>query len=132
VLIRQGYVAHRLNREPARLRTPTISPQGTECYNDLVRRFALAVLVALLTLSASGVTRLVVPEPCGSNEPARNDNACPPTCVTCGCCALAAEPVILTLSSSADVRVTDVVVPLPQLPTTDPRDILHVPKPRLA
>ena len=39
---------------------------------------------------------------------------------------------MLTVASSADVPVADVVVALPQLPQADPRDILHVPKPRTA
>ena len=97
-----------------------------------VRRFSLAVIVVLLSISASGLSSLVVPEPCGSNEAVRTDNACPPTCVTCGCCAQAAEPAMLTVTRSADVPVAEVVVPLPQLPQTDPRDILHVPKSRIA
>lgn len=97
-----------------------------------VRRLALAVIVAMLTISASGVSSLVMPEPCTANEPARTDNGCPPTCVTCGCCAQAAEPVMLALTSSPDVPVTDLVALLPRVPRTDPRDILHVPKLRLA
>jgi hypothetical protein len=97
-----------------------------------VRRFVLAVIVALLTISTSGLTGLARAEPCGSNESARSHGACPPTCVTCGCCAQAAEPAMVTVKSSADVPVAEVVVAFPQLPQTDPRDILHVPKPRIA
>jgi hypothetical protein len=100
----------------------------------VVRRFMLAVVVALLTISASGVWSLVVTEPCTGYELAgtEDDGACPPTCVTCGCCAQAAEPAMLAHTSSPDVPVTDLIDRLPIVPRTDPRDILHVPKLRLA
>ena len=98
-----------------------------------VHRFALAIIVSLLTFSASGVVSLVRAEPCTANEPAgRNDSACPPTCVTCGCCAQGAEAVTLVALSCPDSPISDVVPTLPELPKTDPRDILHVPKLRLA
>lgn len=98
-----------------------------------VRRSALAVIVALLTISASGLSSLVMAEPCTANVPAgTDDGVCPPTCVTCGCCAQGAEPVMLALTSSPDVPLTDIMAPLPRLPKTNPRDILHVPKLRLA
>ena len=98
-----------------------------------VPRFALAIIVALLTFNASGVVSLVRAEPCTVNEPSgRNDTACPPTCVTCGCCARAAESVALVAMSSPDIPLSDILPALPQLSKTDPRDILHVPKLRLA
>ena len=99
----------------------------------LVRRFALAVIVAVLATSASGVWSLAVSEPCAANELAGTDEgACPPTCVTCGCCARAAEPVLLVLTSSVDAPATHATVLLSRLPKADPLDILHVPKLRLA
>jgi len=65
-----------------------------------VRRFALAIIVALLTFSASGVYALVIAEPCtGYEQPGQDDGACPPTCVTCGCCAQAVEPVAVVISA---------------------------------
>ena len=97
-----------------------------------VRRLTLAVLLTLLALSASGAPSMFVPEPCGSNEPVRSHSVCPPTCVTCGCCAQAAEPVLLSLTSSPEVLLTGIVDSLPRLPKAAPRDILHVPKLRLA
>lgn len=98
-----------------------------------MRRFALSIIVALLTLSASGVSALVIGEPCtGYEQPGRDDGACPPTCVTCGCCAQAAEPAILPLTNSLKAPVTDISSLVPGLPETSPRDILHVPKPRFA
>ena len=99
----------------------------------VVRRFALAIIVAVLTFSASGFVSLVRAEPCTASEPAgSNDSNCPPACVTCGCCARAAEPVALAAMSSPDIPVTALLPALPQLPKTNPRDILHVPKLRLA
>ena len=99
----------------------------------LVPRFALAIIVALLTFNASGVVSLVRAEPCTIYEPAGgDDNACPPTCVTCGCCARAAEPAAIVMMSSLDVTVSRTQPALPPLPSTDPRDILHVPRLRFA
>lgn len=94
-----------------------------------MRRFALSIIVALLTFSASGVYALVIAEPCtGYEQPAQDDGACPPTCVTCGCCAQAVEPVAVVISASPDAPIADISDVLPNLPRTTPRDILHVPK----
>jgi hypothetical protein len=93
-----------------------------------VRRFVLAVIVGLLTISASGVSSLVVNEPCTGYElPGSDDGAC----MTCVCCAQAVEPVMIVVATSPDVRVADIACLLPDLPRTTPRDILHVPKLRL-
>jgi hypothetical protein len=100
-----------------------------------VQRFAFAIIVGLLTLSASGVSMVIAGEPCTGFEltgQGEDDGACPPTCVTCGCCAQAAEPVAVAVSSSPDIRVSDLIAVLPRIPHTDPLDILHVPKLRLA
>jgi hypothetical protein len=98
-----------------------------------VRRLALAFIVGMLTLSASGVSSLVMAEPCTGNEPpGQSDSACPPTCVTCGCCAQAAVTVAVAIAASPNVLVTSIDAVLPGLPDTDPRPILHVPKFRFA
>jgi len=98
-----------------------------------VRRFALAFIVAMLTLSASGFSSLIATEPCtGSEPPGQRDSSCPPTCVTCGCCAQALEPVTVVVAASPDAVVSVIDVTLPGLPDTDPRPILHVPKLRFA
>ena len=99
----------------------------------MVRRFALAVVVGLLAFSASGVSALVTSEPCTGYElPGQNDGSCPPTCVTCGCCAQAAElrplPVMEALPLPSMERR---VVPI-RHPKAPPSDILHVPRLRLA
>ncbi len=104
-------------------------------YNQTVRRFALAIIVGLLTLSASGVATLIAGEPCTGYEltgQGEDDGACPPTCVTCGCCAQAAEPVGGAMSSSPEVPVSHRIAVLPGVPRTDPLEILHVPKLHLA
>jgi hypothetical protein len=98
-----------------------------------VPRAVLAIIVALLTFSASGLSSLVIAEPCTGYEVAGSDEGtCPPTCVTCGCCAQAAEPAVVVVASSPDIPVADVSAFLPDLPRTAPHDILHVPKPALA
>jgi hypothetical protein len=98
-----------------------------------MRRLALAVIVGLLTFSASGVYGLVIAEPCtGYEAPGRDDASCPPTCVTCGCCAQAVEPAALVALVTPDVPVADISDVLPVVPRVTPRDILHVPKIRLA
>lgn len=100
-----------------------------------VRRLVFAILVGLLTLSASGVSTLIAGEPCTGYEltgQGGDDGACPPTCVTCGCCAQAAEPVGVAVSSSPDIPLSGLVIILPRIPRTDPLDILHVPKLGLA
>jgi hypothetical protein len=94
-----------------------------------VRRFALGFIVALLTLSASGVSSLMTVEPCTAYEEAgREDGGCPPTCVTCGCCAQSAEPAFMIGASSPDLPVAGIVSVRPRLVKTDPHGILHVPK----
>jgi hypothetical protein len=100
----------------------------------LVRRVLLAVLVAMLSVSASGVSVMIVGEPCQSSEAgsSRDDGDCPPTCATCGCCAQAVEPVVLTIPVSSEFIVTHLHPIIPRLPKSEGRDIFHVPKARPA
>lgn len=100
-----------------------------------MRRFAFVIIAGLLTFSASGVSMLIAGEPCTGYEltgQGEDDGGCPPTCVTCGCCAQAAEPVAVAVSSSPDIPVSDLIAVLPRIPRTHPLDILHVPKVVLA
>jgi hypothetical protein len=98
-----------------------------------VRRFALAFIVTLLAFSASGVTALIVPEPCSTYEEAEGEDAsCPPTCVTCGCCAQAAEPADLTAAAVFELPVAVIAASVSRPPASSARDILHVPKSRRA
>lgn len=96
---------------------------------DSVRKFLLAAIVALLAFSASGASALIVGEPCTGIELAgQDDGACPPTCVTCGCCAQASEPMVLQVAVAVENVVESPDIATPRLSTTPPRDILHVPK----
>ena len=98
-----------------------------------MRRFSLVIIVALLAFSATGLSAVLIGEPCaGLEQPGRGDATCPPTCVTCGCCAQAAEPAVITVTSSEQTPVATVTWILPTLPDSNPRDILHVPKPRFS
>jgi hypothetical protein len=96
-------------------------------------RFAVSIVVALLTFSASGLSGVVIAEPCtGYEQPSQDDGACPPTCVTCGCCSQTVEPVILFIASSPESPIAQLDALISRLPKTRAREILHVPKPRLA
>lgn len=96
----------------------------------MVRRFVLTIIVGLLTFSASGFPTLIAGEPCtGYEQPGSEDAACPPTCVTCGCCAQAVEAAVIPVTSSFEAPVADVSPLISHLAQTSPRDILHVPKP---
>jgi hypothetical protein len=98
-----------------------------------VHRFASALLVGLLAFNASGVISLIVSEPCTGYElPGQDDGGCPPTCVTCGCCAQSIEPVAMPEAGAQARPVADVTAVPPAPLDLDPRDILHVPKPLLA
>jgi hypothetical protein len=101
-------------------------------YNAPVR-LALAIVVGLLTFSASGVSVLIVDEPCTAYEQSRTqDRDCAPTCVTCGCCAQAVEPGVTLVPNSLSIRsIPPAAVPVRFL-STDPLEVLHVPKLRLS
>jgi hypothetical protein len=102
-------------------------------YTKAVQRCGLVLCVALLTLSASGIPVLAIGEPCaGFERETTQDSSCPPTCVTCGCCAQSIEPVVLFVPSTQKPHVPDISPVVPRLPKSLPHDILHVPKVRLA
>lgn len=104
------------------------------CYTCRVRRLAFAIVVVILAISASGAQALFCGEPCTAYEQSQSrDTACPPTCVTCGCCTLAVEPTAALETDPSLLAAMALVLPLiSPLPASDPRDILHVPKPRSA
>jgi hypothetical protein len=94
---------------------------------------ALALLVGILSFSATGVARLMLGEPCTAlTISAEDDGDCPPICVSCGCCAQAVETAAIVVASSPDTPVPQFAPVLPSFTDTEPRDILHVPKLRLA
>jgi hypothetical protein len=87
----------------------------------------------MLTWSSSGIAALVISEPCtGFEQAAQDDDACPPTCVTCGCCAQAVEPTTASKPSSPETRVSELIALVRPRPLGQTRDILHVPKPQAA
>jgi Methyltransferase domain len=113
-------------------RSPWSTVRALSVRIDRVRRLVLTIIVSLLTLSASGFVSIIRAEPCTAIETdGGNDGACPPMCVTCGCCGQAVEPVPPAAMTSPHSPIIDIVRALPELPTIDPRDILHVPKLRL-
>jgi hypothetical protein len=99
----------------------------------MMGRLFLVVIVSMLTWSSSGIATLVISEPCTSYEQAeRDDDLCPPTCVTCGCCAQAVEPMTASRPGSPEARVTDLIAPVRPLLPSQAFDIFHVPKPSFA
>jgi len=93
-----------------------------------LRRAAFTLLIALLTLNASGATELL-PEPCAATESSGCEENCPPTCVRCGCCA---QP-SLQVSVSDDAPALRLVIDPPAgvsdlAEDAESRDITHVPK----
>ncbi len=95
-----------------------------------MRRFLLAVFVALITVSTSGVIDLIVPEPCSINEAAngREDGNCAATCVRCNCCGRSVEVAGVTvLSVRLSITVETFSIPV-FFSTASPAEILHVPK----
>ena len=94
-----------------------------------MRRFALAIIVGLLSLSASGVSGLVIGEPCtGYEQPGTDDGVCPPTCVTCGCCAQPTNIAVAFPTFHMVPRGAGSPSVVLTVPTADSREILHVPK----
>jgi hypothetical protein len=132
-LVAQTFRSAWTGRAPAGLKACATGPRGAVRDTIVfVRRSGLAILVFLLTFSASGVVGLIVPEPCGAFELVETeDGACPPTCVTCGCCAQAVEPVSIVVTSAPDPTIAHLPLFPPNLVHADPGDILHVPKARV-
>lgn len=99
---------------------------------DVVRRAFFIVVLAVLIADASGISSLVVSDPCSvsANESAP-DGGCPAFCVrcSCGCCASPIVPMPIVVFTG--VALPPIVVPTPPhdpLPSGIPLDILHVPK----
>jgi hypothetical protein len=110
---------------------PAIGSKGARpCRIVSVVRFSLAILCGLLMLSLSGVTVIAIGEPCTGVEQTDSDhNSCPPTCVTCGCCAQAVEPAAVHVDASQKPSPGEPPPVVDQLPAASPFDVLHVPKP---
>lgn len=98
-----------------------------------MRRLALILLVGLLSAQVAGAFSLLVPEPCGTQEPAGTaHNTCPPTCVLCGCCHQPVVPSLPTIVAIGILECKDSPIVERRIVSVDPAEILHVPKASLA
>ena len=98
-----------------------------------MHRFALVLIVSVLAFSASGVSTLIFAEPCtGYQQGSHEDDVCSPMCVTCGCCTQAAEPLTIHITTTIEAPIAELPIVVPALPSAPARDIIHVPKRRVA
>jgi hypothetical protein len=105
-------------------------------YDRVAMRRALFITVLMLVISdASGVSSLLVPEPCPIDaSDSAPDDGCPAFCVrcTCGCCV---SSVVYTPAVGVKVELLPPVAVecdrSDHLPTGISLEILHVPKPLL-
>lgn len=94
-----------------------------------VRRFALVLLVGLLTANFSGIVEVFVTEPCAANETSSApDGRCPPTCARCGCCAQPVVPAPLVVIAAALVTRDEPPLLKNGPASPDPGKVLHVPR----
>ena len=93
-----------------------------------MQRLLLALVVSVLSFSASGFAAALTVEVCGITEQNDADADCPPTCVTCGCCVQAVEPAGTICQATFDAPVPDPVLPIVRPAQFEPLDVLHVPK----
>jgi hypothetical protein len=94
-----------------------------------VRRFALVLLVGLLTANFSGALEIVVPEPCTVDEASNPaDGRCPPTCARCGCCAQPIVPTPLMVVATQLVTRDEPRAIEGSLASPEPVDVFHVPR----
>ena len=92
-------------------------------------RLALAILVTILSFSASGLMTVLMDEPCSPTESSsQRDTDCPPTCVTCGCCVQPTEVARVTITVAPESVSTVQPALVVRVPATEPQDILHVPR----
>jgi hypothetical protein len=99
-----------------------------------VRRAAIVVLLTLLTFDVSGLGALCDEAEC--DEPCPTDASggqCPPNCHFCSCCSLprVTASTVATLVAPA-ARAQRWIGSFTRLPSPEPADILHVPRPALA
>ena len=95
-------------------------------------RLALALLVTVLSFSASGLMSVLVDEPCSPTESSsQRDTDCPPTCVTCGCCTQPTEVARITVTFAPQSVSTLEPALVVRVSDSEPQDILHVPRPIL-
>jgi hypothetical protein len=111
-----------------------ISPRVIVRSSDMRRALFLAVL-AIVMSDASGITSLIVPEPCALEASGSTpDGGCPAFCLRCACpCCVSAVEHSVPIHISARPFVVPVPTPsLEHLQTGIVHDILHIPKVPLA
>lgn len=97
-------------------------------YRKGLKRVLLFAVLLILFADASGAMAFVSAETCTSASDSAPDNACPPLCVRCGCCA---QPVVPTVELSLAEVLVSFRSPTPYFASPrvgSPHDILHVPK----
>jgi hypothetical protein len=99
-----------------------------------VPRVLIVVFLALLMFDVSGLAALCGDPACDEDCPAdASAGECAPNCHACSCCSL---PKVLETAAVTFVvppaEATSWIRSSERLPTPEPADILHVPKPLLA
>jgi hypothetical protein len=105
------------------------SREGRRDINEAVRRLVLVFFVAALSLSASGVMDLVIPETCSITEAntSQQHRDCSATCVRCHC-GRSIEVSVYGVVTGHVPLVTEAIPPASFVSTGNPSEILHVPK----
>ena len=93
-----------------------------------MRRFALVLFVAALSISASGVIELVIPEACSIEEKTSSqDQDCSATCFRCHC-GRSIEIAVYGLITGHVPLVAEAIPPTSFVSIGNLSEILHVPK----
>jgi len=96
-----------------------------------MRRALFIAVLAILVSDASGITSLIVPEPCAlETSDSTPDGGCPAFCLRCACpCCVSSVEHSVPIQISAPTFVVSAPAPsLQHLPTGVVHDVLHIPK----
>ena len=95
-------------------------------------RLAFALLLALFVgqalIQPASAAIEVCTQSCADDRP---DGTCDPTCGDCSCCQHGAQPPVAISETPALEPLADRAsgeVPAPSVPSSDPRDVFHVPR----
>jgi hypothetical protein len=94
-----------------------------------VSRVALLLFVTALSISASGLIELVLPETCSIEEAtsSQEDRDCASTCVRCHC-TRSIEVAVDALITGHAPLVAEAIPTTSFVPTGSTSEVLHVPK----
>jgi hypothetical protein len=96
---------------------------------ETLQRILFALLASFLIVSASGVSALVLDEPCAIGDTDRDDSdGCLPTCATCGCCSQPVVPGAMAVDSTQQLEIAHEPLAINPLISLTARDVFHVPK----